>query len=331
LDNNQSYSLQIRYIEELEEKVKMLERAMREAQATLSGDAENSPQNNSNSVPRITSPGDAARQNDEEEGENENHAVDDIGSEIDFLSLNAMAETNTITSRAAAEPFGLSHIVQAAIQTDNTDPTSSKRSNPLFHVLASSCLPTFSPNLVAKLPSETARIHFEHYFRYVHLSYPFLHHSTVLKYYEQVVSTPMPETLHQKIQSVLVHLVLAVGILTTDIMAQHSSFFANHFFLVANQYLDDVFLIDNVETTQVLLLLAVFSLFSPCGGSTWHFVALAMRRCISLGFHRRSTCTAHARNKRLSEFDVVQIKWLFWSTYAIDRFVINFLRGKKPC
>jgi hypothetical protein len=287
-----------------------LERAVSAAQARQGdGDSHAPP-----SIPRSQSRESTVRGEDKE---GDDCAIHDIGSEIDFLSLNAMAETNKASRNGTAVPFGLSHIVKAAIETDNSDPTTSKRSNPSFQVLAS-CLPSVLPNMVAKLPRETALVHLDHYFRYVHLSYPFLHHSTILRYYDQVASTTFPTTLHQKIQSVLVHVVLAIGILVPDHMAHHGSFFANHFFLVANQYLEDVFSVDNVETTQALLLLAVFSLFSPCGGSTWHFVALAMRRCISLGFHRKLSSNAM---KKLSPFDNEQIKWLFWSTYTIDRYV----------
>lgn len=284
------------YIETLEAKVKTLERAILDAASATSPAAGS----NSHSRTQSRAPGDDCK-------EGEQDAANEIGSEIDFLSLNAMAEANTSSSHPKAEPFGLSHVAKAAIETDNSDPTSSKPLNPSFKVFASS-LPPVSSSLVSQLPRETAIKHLENYFRYVHLSYPFLHHSTILRYYQQVAVIQAPNTLHQKIQSVLVHMTMAVGMLATDDMAQYGNFFANHYFLVASQYLEDVFTIDNVETTQVLLLLAVFSLFSPCGGSTWHFVALAMRRCISLGFHRRLTPNAR---KKLSDLDVTQINWLF--------------------
>ncbi|CAL5871971.1 uncharacterized protein PFLUO_LOCUS6228 [Penicillium psychrofluorescens] len=235
------------YIESLEAKARALEQAISEA---ASAAPQVSLDSNQQTEPR----------NEQEENEDQHDVADDIGSEIDFLSLNAMAEASTLSSHSKAEPFALSHIVKTAMEADNSDPTSSKPLDSSLKIFTSRLSP-ISSNLVKKLPQETAVEHLEHFFRYVHISYPFLHPSTVLQYYERVVLTESPQTLHQKIQSVLVHMVMAVGISATDDMAQYGSFFANHFFLVASQYLDDIFTIDNVETTQVLLLLALFSLF----------------------------------------------------------------------
>ena len=63
-----------------------------------------------------------------------------------------------------------------------------------------------------------------------------------------------------------------------------------------------------------ILCLAIFSTYSPHGGSIWHLTGLAMTRCISLGLHKRpephvahSGSAADYRRK------------LFWSAYLLDR------------
>ncbi|KAF7541309.1 hypothetical protein G7054_g679 [Neopestalotiopsis clavispora] len=52
----------------------------------------------------------------------------------------------------------------------------------------------------------------------------------------------------------------------------------------------------------------------PGGGSSWHLVGLALRKCISQGWHRHQESTG-----QLTESDLVLRKRLFWSAYMIDR------------
>ncbi|KAL3480935.1 hypothetical protein BJX99DRAFT_272610 [Aspergillus californicus] len=63
-----------------------------------------------------------------------------------------------------------------------------------------------------------------------------------------------------------------------------------------------------------LLLLTVYSMLSPNGGSTWHLLGLAMRKCISFRFHKDE-----GPDSSLSVEESTRRMYLFWSVYIIDR------------
>ncbi|KAL4963424.1 MFS transporter/fungal specific transcription factor domain-containing protein [Aspergillus stella-maris] len=65
-----------------------------------------------------------------------------------------------------------------------------------------------------------------------------------------------------------------------------------------------------------LLLLVVYSMLSPSGGSTWHLLGLAMKRCVALGLHKE-----HQGNSPIPEVERTKRRHLFWSLYYLDRTV----------
>ncbi|KAE8167669.1 hypothetical protein BDV40DRAFT_312124 [Aspergillus tamarii] len=71
---------------------------------------------------------------------------------------------------------------------------------------------------------------------------------------------------------------------------------------------------DCVKSLHCMWLLALYSMFSSLGGSTWHLVGLAMKKCISFRFHRElypdSDMSQEELNRRRS---------IFWAFYVLDR------------
>lgn len=73
---------------------------------------------------------------------------------------------------------------------------------------------------------------------------------------------------------------------------------------------------DCVKSLHCMWLLALYSMFSSLGGSTWHLVGLAMKKCISFRLHRElypdSDMSQEELNRRRS---------IFWAFYVLDRWV----------
>lgn len=63
-----------------------------------------------------------------------------------------------------------------------------------------------------------------------------------------------------------------------------------------------------------LVLLVVYSMLSSNGGSTWHLLGLAMKRCVAFGLHKEqdtdSALPVEESERRMS---------LFWTLYSLDR------------
>ncbi|KAK7970394.1 hypothetical protein PG996_001177 [Apiospora saccharicola] len=68
-----------------------------------------------------------------------------------------------------------------------------------------------------------------------------------------------------------------------------------------------------LETVQCLIATALFSLFTPLGGSTWHLLGLALSRCVSAGMHhiRVSDAQSDDEEKR-------GCSRAFWCLYVFD-------------
>jgi hypothetical protein len=70
------------------------------------------------------------------------------------------------------------------------------------------------------------------------------------------------------------------------------------------------------DSLRSLLLLIAFSLLHPGAGSTWHLLGLAIRLCITAGFHKEPTSQTGLPSEEIEE-----ARWLFWSVYVLDRCV----------
>lgn len=114
-------------------------------------------------------------------------------------------------------------------------------------------------------------------------------------------------------------LVLALGAALSREQGPSSSFHSMQLFLLATQNLHQVTRETNCETLQLLLLCTLFSMFNPCGGSTWHLLGLASQTCLTLGLHHLEPGPdLDMQNGGSLEMSA------FWSTYILDRCVCLF-------
>ena len=115
----------------------------------------------------------------------------------------------------------------------------------------------------------------------------------------------------------MAYMVLAITPLVSDAYpVAQASFISIHILSKALKILDKVFqLEDGVDIIYCLILLVIFSLHSSAAGSTWHLTGVAMKKCISLGFHREVTKS----RRHTSEEDLEQRRWAFWLVYFLDR------------
>ncbi|CEL11575.1 hypothetical protein ASPCAL14676 [Aspergillus calidoustus] len=68
-----------------------------------------------------------------------------------------------------------------------------------------------------------------------------------------------------------------------------------------------------VHLPHCLLLLIMYSMLSPTGGSTWHLLGLAMKKCVSFRLHKDSDPDSPASPK-----ESTKRAFLFWNLYIVD-------------
>lgn len=69
---------------------------------------------------------------------------------------------------------------------------------------------------------------------------------------------------------------------------------------------------DELVAIKCMLLLAIFSLLSPSGGSAWHLIGLIMQKCVELGLEKEQDYQMQDSLAR-DRIDV------FWTAYMLDR------------
>jgi hypothetical protein len=77
-----------------------------------------------------------------------------------------------------------------------------------------------------------------------------------------------------------------------------------------------------VHLLHCLLLLIMYSMLSPTGGSTWHLLGLAMKKCVSFRLHKDSD-----PDSPVSPKESTKRAFLFWNLYIVDRCASPFAEG----
>ncbi|KAL4935905.1 hypothetical protein BDV06DRAFT_217067 [Aspergillus oleicola] len=120
--------------------------------------------------------------------------------------------------------------------------------------------------------------------------------------------------LAQSHRNFSVYLAIAIGILVSPLSAR-AELLSQSLHSAAIKLLPRVVQSGSCSSLiHCLLLLVVYSMHSPNGGSTWHLLGLAMKRCVAFGFHKEQE-----GNSPLPEDERAKRRHLFWSLYYLDR------------
>ncbi|KAF3929728.1 hypothetical protein AA313_de0209431 [Arthrobotrys entomopaga] len=146
--------------------------------------------------------------------------------------------------------------------------------------------------------------------------------------------TPGPTNPDSPIKNFIIYMVLAIGITLDEDSASHSAFFSNHFLFAAIRHFEAVLegsegsnvgTDDPIDTIRALLLLAIYSLYSPSAGPTWHFIGLAIRKAICLGYHMDMVQGEEGSGPAVDERVQEERRWVFWTAYVLDRCICQAL------
>ena len=162
------------------------------------------------------------------------------------------------------------------------------------------------------LPRDAAARRFvDAYFRNVNRAYPFVNQSSILENLERVGD--FVQRLRDS-QSTLLYLVMSIGCTTLERAGQIPRDTAKRFEVSYAEIIQECVCRNGIESVQILMLLALYSLFDPAGASAYAIVGIAARQAITVGLTRRpadetaySPAEAELRNR------------LHWSIFALDR------------
>ncbi|RSL79708.1 hypothetical protein CEP51_007154 [Fusarium floridanum] len=255
---------------------------------------------------------DDAQEEDQDEGpETEHEGEQDYAAAITD-SVSAHSDQNGDRSVDIGEGYSLLPTAsesQQEAQTYHHDPNSDvSQSSPLQ--ATGNYLQGQSPNSRRR----TARTYVDAYFRDINRAYPFVDREKVLSALNAMGDMVMPPAPDDDVKVVVLYLVMAIGCTTlqrTEAQGVDPCFVVDYKELMYRCMMQE-----SIDSVQVLLLLAICSLFDPWCIPTVSLVDLLARQAVRLGLTRRHTAD---RGSRLLPAEAERNHRLFWSIYALDR------------
>ncbi|GKT44309.1 protein STB5 [Colletotrichum spaethianum] len=164
----------------------------------------------------------------------------------------------------------------------------------------------------SSLPRDAiARRFVDAYFRNVNRAYPFVNRTKVLRDLESLGES---SKRRRDADSTLLYLIMAIGCTTLQRAGQIPNDTASKFDVGYADIIQECLVREDLESIQILVLVALYSLFDPKGISTWSIAGIVSRQAMLLGLSRRSS-----EDKNLSAMDIELRHRLFWSIYVLDR------------
>ena len=171
-------------------------------------------------------------------------------------------------------------------------------------------------------PDAMARQFVDAYFRNVNRAYPFVNRTKILTDLEFFGGFVQHR---RNTDSTLLYLIMAIGCTTLQragVIPADTA--ASSFEIPYSDIIQECLSREDIESVQILVLLALYSLFDPKGTSTWSIVGIVSRQAMLLGLTRRDL-----DEKGLSAIDIELRRRLFWSIYVLDRMMASSL-GMTP-
>ncbi|KAI1343699.1 fungal-specific transcription factor domain-containing protein [Xylariaceae sp. FL0016] len=186
--------------------------------------------------------------------------------------------------------------------------------------LASNIINATTPRLPPLPPDAAARRFVTAFFRNVHRAYPFLDRSRVL----QDLETFGEFARHRRAsESTVLYLIMAIGCTTLQRAGQVPNDTTSKFEVNYSDIIQECLCSESIESIQILVLLALYSLFDPtvpAGASAFSLVGFVARRAVFLGLTRRAS-----DDETLSATEVELRHRLFWSIFVLDRMIATSL------
>lgn len=200
----------------------------------------------------------------------------------------------------------------AAIMASGSNPGLPVCRNDLFSGTLGSFYHSFFRQTVASFQFETEPA-FQQYLSFCSVWAPFQERELFTEAYETVCLSHITGSVDQLVAKwpekiVLVYMAIATGYLQLP-DHRHKENYSNSLAFTAAQVMQQVIAQSGEFTiTQSLVAWAIFSLYSPFGGSTWHLTGLAVSKCVPPGMQDRDIWHSTGDPRRLS----------FWTLYILD-------------
>ncbi|KNG80490.1 hypothetical protein ANOM_010491 [Aspergillus nomiae NRRL 13137] len=302
------------YVESLKRKRDELDAQFRQQRARRERDASVPPQPSPNMESTLVgSPGDSNQTPSTAPTSFSERSVQAAMGEIGFLSRNAMAEPRD-ESRGFPQELATGSMVKAALVISGEDPS---QSQDLCHHRR-----TFVTMMgpATGISKEFAAPYMNRFLDHIGVMFLHIDRSKLQGEFDSCFEARRGQSSATKglnsgtaFLEFRVYMAVAIGMLFSpepgsELLATGLHAAATERFTVIIEQGDCV------KTLYCLWSLALYSMFSSLGGSTWHLVGLAMQKCISFRLHRELFSDSDTSQEELNSR-----RSIFWALYVLDR------------
>ncbi|KAL5344042.1 hypothetical protein BJX70DRAFT_405219 [Aspergillus crustosus] len=234
--------------------------------------------------------------------------------EIGFLSRSAMAEPRD-DSGGFPRQLSTSQMLHAILSLSGASPSQSRgtdEESSQWNMLA-------LKDPLQALSKEAAAPFIRHFLQHVGIFYLHFDGKELEEQVDAFFSSARPASGDEMDavrcnRDLSVYLAIAIGMLLSP-QSSRMEVVAQGLHSAAVKLLPRILQSGNCDSLiHSLLLLIVYSSLSPTGGSCWHLMGLAMKKCVAFRLHR-----AQEAESTLSVEEVTKRRNVFWSLYIIDR------------
>ncbi|RSL87584.1 hypothetical protein CEP51_002167 [Fusarium floridanum] len=206
----------------------------------------------------------------------EDSSVQDTMSAIGLLSNKAMAEPR-VYSGDVLNKLAMPEVISAALAVDGHDPSRASSSQPAF---------VMEDHLIS-LNRHSTREHISQFLKWS-VFLPYIDEDRLMEQYEAVTALEGQVAHTGGLSHFNTYLAISIGIMMSPESSRLSTL-ALSLHAAAVKLLPRIFRSQEpLDALHCMLLLVVFSMFCPTGGSTWHLMGVTMTTCIAIGLHKDS-------------------------------------------
>ncbi|KAL4738806.1 hypothetical protein BDV11DRAFT_215688 [Aspergillus similis] len=234
--------------------------------------------------------------------------------EIGFLSRSAMAEPREGSSGFPRQ-LAMSEMIQAMLNLSGATPSQSRRSE----VEADPWNLLLVPDPRQALSKDFVTPFLRSFLDRIHIYYLYFDRTELEEHCEAFFGRTSPESggvsaAAQSHRDFSVYLAVSIGMLLSP-QSGRVDFLAQSLRSAAVKLLPTILQCGNcLSLMHCLVLLVVYSMLSPNGGSTWHLLGLAMKRCVAFGMHKEQDT-----DSALPAEESTRRKSILWTLYSLDR------------
>ncbi|RVD84742.1 uncharacterized protein DFL_006468 [Arthrobotrys flagrans] len=209
------------------------------------------------------------------------------------------------------DPLSFGATLFEAIKLSGCDPLRAESPNILFGSLSASLNHVKALDLLKSMDLQSLNAAVNNYIHFIHAHYP-LHSGEEVRTKFAIMMRPDYQSGPiAPAEELVIYLVVILG-MTTAPQFRSVQLFPQMLYYSALRTPGLFDNLDSIAMTQALILIAVYSLYDPAAGSSWHILNVVSSHCLSMGWHLISSSLGNG-------IEGTARGWAFWTLYSLDR------------